>query len=130
YLSVAESLDHAGLFHDLGIEIDWINSEEFEHEHGYKRACERLKGVHGIVVPGGFGDRGIEGKIQAARYAREHNIPYLGLCYGMQMAVIEFARYVVGLAQANTTEADAHSPDPVIDVMPDQRDIADLGGTM
>jgi CTP synthase len=130
YLSVAESLNHAGLHHDLGIEIEWINSEEFEHEHGYRKAVERLKGVHGIVVPGGFGDRGIEGKIQAARYARENNIPYLGLCYGMQMAAIEFARHVVGLPQANTTEAEAHTPDPVIDVMPDQRDIADLGGTM
>jgi len=130
YLSVAESLNHAGLFHNLGIEIDWIDSEEFEHEQGYQNACERLKNVHGIVVPGGFGDRGIEGKIQAARYARENNIPYLGLCYGMQMAVIEFARHVVGLAGANTTEADEHTNNPVIDVMPDQRDIADLGGTM
>ncbi|NWJ95439.1 MAG: CTP synthase [Chloroflexi bacterium] len=130
YLSVAESLNHAGLFHNLSIEIDWINSEEFEHEQGFKYARERLKGVHGIVVPGGFGDRGIEGKIQAARYARENNIPYLGLCYGMQMAVIEFARHVAGLTGANTTEAETLSPHPVIDVMADQRDIADLGGTM
>ncbi len=131
YLSVSESLTHAGLFNNVSIEIEWINSEEFEHaEHGYKRAQERLRNVHGIVVPGGFGDRGIEGKIQAARYAREHNIPYLGLCYGMQMAVIEFARHVCGLTNANTTEVDTQCPDPVIDVMPDQRDIADLGGTM
>ncbi len=130
YLSVAESLTHAGLFHDTGIEIDWIDSENFEHEGGYKRACERLRGAHGIVVPGGFGDRGIEGKIAAARYAREHKIPYLGLCYGMQMAVIEFARNVAGLTAANTTEVDPRSAFPVIDVMSDQRDIADLGGTM
>ncbi len=130
YLSVAESLNHAGLQHDVAIEIDWIDSEELELDNNYQRVSNRLKGVHGIVVPGGFGDRGIEGKIMAARYARENNIPYLGLCYGMQMAVIEFARHVVGLSQANTTEADAKSPDPVIDVMPDQRDIADLGGTM
>lgn len=131
YLSVSESLTHAGLFNNVSIEIEWINSEEFEHaEHGYKRAQERLRNAHGIVVPGGFGDRGIEGKIQAARYAREHNIPYLGLCYGMQMAVIEFARHVCGLTYANTTEVDTQCLDPVIDVMPDQRDIADLGGTM
>jgi CTP synthase len=131
YLSVSESLTHAGLHHNLSIEIEWINSEEFESpEHGYTRAQERLKGLHGIVVPGGFGDRGIEGKIKASRFAREHNIPYLGLCYGMQMAVIDFARHVCGLTNANTTEVDALCHDPVIDVMPDQRDIADLGGTM
>lgn len=131
YLSVSESLSHAALYHNVSVEIEWINSEEFEHhEHGYKRACEKLKGVHGIVVPGGFGDRGVEGKIQAARYAREYNVPYLGLCYGMQMAVIDFARHVCGLPEANTTEVDPHTPNPVIDVMPDQRDIADLGGTM
>jgi CTP synthase len=130
YISVAESLIHAGLHHDTAVEIDWINSEDFEGEHGYKRACERLKQVDGIVVPGGFGDRGIEGKIAAARYARENKIPYLGLCYGMQMAVIEFARHVCGLKEANSTEIDRRTPHPVIDIMPDQRDIADLGGTM
>ncbi len=130
YLSVAESLSHAGLSNDIGIEIDWIDSEDFEHEGGYKRAKDRLKGAHGIVVPGGFGDRGIEGKILAARFARENDIPYLGLCYGMQMAVIEFARHVAGLPEANTTEVDTRCAYPVIDVMPDQRDIADLGGTM
>ncbi len=130
YLSVAESLNHAGLFHETGIQIDWIDSEDFEHEGGYKRACERLKHVDGIVVPGGFGDRGIEGKISAARFARENKIPYLGLCYGMQMAVIEFARSMAGLPDANTTEVDQRCANPVIDVMPDQRDIADLGGTM
>lgn len=130
YISVAESLSHAGLFHDVGIDIEWIDAEDFEHEGGYRRACERLKDVNGIVVPGGFGDRGIEGKIAAARYARENNIPYLGLCYGMQMAVIEFARHVAGLPDANSTEVDTRSANPVIDVMPDQRDIADLGGTM
>ena len=130
YLSVAESLSHAGLFNEVGVEIDWIDSEDFERENGYKRACDRLRGAQGIVVPGGFGDRGIEGKIAAARYAREYNIPYLGLCYGMQMAVIEFARHVAGLPAANSTEVDPRCAFPVIDVMPDQRDIADLGGTM
>lgn len=130
YISVTESVRHACLAHDLDFDIEWINSEDFEHEGGYKRACERLQGLQGIVVPGGFGDRGIEGKIVAARYAREHNVPYLGLCYGMQMAVIEFARNVAGLNGANTTEVDPRCVHPVIDVMPDQRDIADMGGTM
>ncbi len=130
YLSVAESLNHAGLFNNVSVDIDWIDSELFENEQGYKRATERLKWADGIVVPGGFGDRGIEGKIIACRYARENNIPYLGLCYGMQMAVIEFARHVCGLPKANTTEVDGRAIDPVIDVMPDQKDIADLGGTM
>jgi CTP synthase len=130
YLSVAESLQHAGLHNNVSVEIDWINSESFEGEQGYKRAAELLKKVDGIVVPGGFGDRGIEGKIVASKFARENKIPYLGLCYGMQMAVIDFARHVVGLKTANTTEVDSRSIDPVIDVMADQRDIADLGGTM
>jgi CTP synthase len=130
YISVAESLIHAGLHHDAEVEIDWIPSEDFEGEQGYKKALERLKKADGIVVPGGFGDRGIEGKIMAACYAREHNIPYLGLCYGMQLAVIEFARHVCGLKDANSTEINPRTPFPVIDIMPDQRDIADLGGTM
>jgi CTP synthase len=130
YLSVAESLYHAGLHNDTSIQIEWVDAEDFEHENGYRRACDRLRGVHGIVVPGGFGDRGIEGKIAAARYAREHKIPYLGLCYGMQMAAIEFARNVAGLYEANSTEVDRHTSQPVIDVMADQRDLADMGGTM
>jgi CTP synthase len=130
YLSVAESLFHAGLSQDVSLEIDWVNSEDFEGENSYKKVSERLRHVHGVVVPGGFGDRGIEGKIAAARFARENNVPYLGLCYGMQMAVIEFARHVAGLPNANSTEVDGRCANPVIDVMPDQRDIADLGGTM
>jgi CTP synthase len=130
YLSVSESLHHAGLHNNVSVEIDWISSEMFEGDSGHRRAAERLKKAHGIVVPGGFGDRGIEGKIVACQYARENKIPYLGLCYGLQMAVIEFARNVVGLIHANTTEVDPRTSDPVIDVMPDQRDIADLGGTM
>jgi CTP synthase len=130
YISVAESLIHAGLHHDTAVEIDWIHSEDFEGENAQRRVAERLKKADGIVVPGGFGDRGIEGKVLAARYAREHKIPYLGLCYGMQMAVIEFARHVCGLKDANSTEIDRRTTNPVIDIMPDQRDIADLGGTM
>jgi CTP synthase len=126
YLSVAEALRHAGAYHDAKVDIRWVNTEEIE-QHG---PDELLKGVQGILVPGGFGDRGVLGKIIAAGYARQHNIPYLGLCYGMQMAVIEFARSVLGLPGAFTTEIDARCTDPVIDIMPDQRDLADMGGTM
>ncbi len=126
YLSVAESLRHAGLYNDVDIDIRWVNTEDIEREGVNKL----LAGVQGIVVPGGFGDRGVQGKIEAARYARENDIPYLGLCYGLQMAVIEFARHVCGLSGANSTEIDNRTAHPVIDVMPDQRDIADLGGTM
>ncbi|HEX3721981.1 MAG TPA: CTP synthase, partial [Nitrolancea sp.] len=125
YMSVSESLTHAGLAHDVEVDITWINSEKSTpHE-----IEQQLKSSSGIVVPGGFGPRGIEGKLVAARYAREHQIPYFGLCYGLHMAVIEFARDVLGLERANSTEIDEETPDPVIDLMPDQRDV-DLGGTM
>ncbi|HEX7103440.1 MAG TPA: CTP synthase [Nitrolancea sp.] len=125
YMSVAESLTHAALAHDVEVEITWVNSEkstpqEIEHQ---------LRTASGIVVPGGFGPRGIEGKLVAARYAREHQVPYFGLCYGLHMAVIEFARDVMGLERANSTEIDEETPDPVIALMPDQRDV-DMGGTM
>jgi CTP synthase len=106
--------------------VEWINSEDLERG----RSVERLAGVDGIVVPGGFGYRGIEGKIVAARYAREHQVPYLGLCLGMQVMCIEFARHVSGSDRANSTEFDPHTNYPVIDLMPDQRGIADMGGTM
>ena len=127
YLSVAESLHHAGIHHNVKIEILWLDSEDFERE---PTAIDVLRTVDGIVVPGGFGDRGIEGKVMAARFARENRIPYLGLCYGMQMAVIEVARHLVGLKDANSTEINPRTPHPVIDVMADQRDIVDMGGTM
>ncbi|MCL5957931.1 MAG: CTP synthase [Chloroflexi bacterium] len=126
YLSVAEALRHAGLAEDLSVDIAWIDSEELEHE-GYEKILNR---VSGIVVPGGFGERGTEGKIAAARYARENGIPYFGLCYGMQMAVVEFARNVCGLNDANSTEVNPRTPHPVIDVMPDQKDMPEMGGTM
>ncbi len=126
YLSVAESLRHAALHNDVDVDIRWVNTEDIEREG----ADKLLAGVQGILIPGGFGDRGAQGKIEAARYARENLIPCLGLCYGLQMEVIEFARNVCGLLGANSTEIDSHTPHPVIDVMPDQRDIADLGGTM
>ena len=128
YMSVAESLNHAGWFHDVDVRIKWINSEALEQMgEGY---TEVLEDVAGIVVPGGFGHRGIEGKIKAASFARRKNIPYLGLCLGMQVAVIEFARNVLGLADANSTEFDQQTTNPVIDLMLTQRQIADKGGTM
>lgn len=124
YLSVVEALTHAALAHDVAVDIVWVNSaaERSEIEAA-------LKQVHGIVVPGGFGTRGVEGKIFAARYARERELPYLGLCYGLHMAVIEFARHVLKLSGANSTEIDPETPHPVIDLMPDQREV-ELGGTM
>jgi CTP synthase len=124
YLSVVEALRHAGLAHDVAVEIVWVNStaERSEIEAA-------LRQVNGIVVPGGFGPRGVEGKMLAARYARERGIPYLGLCYGLHMAVIEFARNVLGLCGANSTEIDPETPHPVIDLMPDQRGV-EMGGTM
>ncbi|BCL82855.1 CTP synthase [Ktedonobacteria bacterium brp13] len=128
YLSVVESLHHAGWFHNVDIRIKWINSEALEQMgDNYEEA---LEDVAGIVIPGGFGHRGIEGKIKAAGYARRNNIPYLGLCLGMQVAVIEFARNVLGMTNANSSEFDAQTPDPVIDLMHTQRSISDKGGTM
>ncbi|ACZ40993.1 CTP synthase [Thermobaculum terrenum ATCC BAA-798] len=126
YISVAEALRHAGLAHNLQINIDWIDSESLENED----VDQRLSHVSGIVVPGGFGPRGVEGKIAAAKYARENNIPYLGLCYGMHMLTIEFARNVCGLTGANTTEVDPDTQYPVIDLMASQKSLSDKGGTM
>ena len=128
YLSVAEALRHAGWYHDVDVHIKWINSERLEAMG--ENYVEALEDVDGIVVPGGFGHRGIEGKIKAANYARRTGKPYLGLCLGMQVAVIEFARHVLGLPQANSTEFDPQTPDPVIDLMLTQRQVADKGGTM
>lgn len=128
YMSVAESLQHAGWYHDVDVRIKWINSEALEQMgESYEEA---LEGVAGIVVPGGFGYRGVEGKIKAASFARRHNIPYLGLCLGMQVAVIEFARNVLGLENANSSEFDEQTPYPVIDLMHTQRSVSDKGGTM
>ncbi len=126
YLSVTESLDHAGWATGHDVTVRWVDSETLS-EDDYE---ERLAGAAGIVVPGGFGHRGIEGKILAARYAREHLVPYLGLCLGLQCGVIEFARNVVGEGDANSTEFDLFTSAPVIDYMPDQRDMEDKGGTM
>jgi CTP synthase len=126
YISVVEALRHAGLHQELDIDIHWVPAEQVERE-GPDRLLAK---VYGIVVPGGFGDRGIEGKIMAADYARRNNIPYLGLCLGMQCATIAFARHVLGTSEVNSTEFAPHSPHPVIDLMPDQRDITEKGGTM
>src|SRR5260370_11333289 len=126
--SVAEALRHAGWYHDVDVRIKWINSEAVENRgEGY---TEVLEDVSGIVVPGGFGHRGIEGKVKAASFARRMHIPYLGLCLGMQVAVVEFARNVLGLNGANSTEFDPQTPHPVIDLMTTQRQVADKGGTM
>jgi CTP synthase len=126
YLSVREALHHAGVACGRDVEVVWINSEEMQKG----RADEQLQGVSGVVVPGGFGYRGIEGKIRAAQYAREHGVPYLGLCLGMQMMVVEFARSVAGLEGANSTEFDTQTPHPVIDLLPEQRQVFHKGGTM
>jgi CTP synthase len=125
YLSVMESLRHAGFFHDVAVDIHWVPSERLDQGD-----TSQLKGVAGIVVPGGFGHRGIEGKIVASRYARHNRIPYLGLCLGLQCAVIDFAREALDAPDANSTEFAAFTSTPVIDLMPEQRDVANLGGTM
>ncbi|KRQ87764.1 CTP synthase [Caloramator mitchellensis] len=126
YMSVAESLRHAGIANNCDVKIEWINAAHVDMEN-YK---DVLKDVDGILVPGGFGDRGIEGKILAAKYARENNVPYFGICLGMQIAVIEFARDVAKLEGANSSEIDPDTKYPVIDLMPEQRDVDEKGGTM
>ncbi len=128
YISVAESLRHAGWYHDVDVRIKWINSEALESMG--EKYTELLEDVAGIVVPGGFGHRGIEGKIKAANLARRTQKPYLGLCLGLQVAVIEIARNVLGLEDANSTEFDPRTDSPVIDLMATQRGVADKGGTM
>lgn len=126
YLSVAEALRHGGIANGAEVDLLWISSEDI-HAGNVETLLSR---ADGILVPGGFGDRGIEGKIEAVRYAREQGIPFFGICLGMQMAVIEFARHVAGLTAANSTEFNPDGPYPVIDLMPEQRDIEEMGGTM
>ncbi len=127
YLSVAESLRHAGWKHGARVEIDWVDSETLTSRD---QAADRLSDADGILIPGGFGGRGVEGKILAAQVAREDRIPYLGICLGMQIAVAEFARNVADMDGANSTEFDPETPFPVIDLLPEQKEVADLGGTM
>ena len=126
YISIVESLKHGGIANYTNVNINWVNSEDVTSETAEKY----LKDSDGILVPGGFGDRGIEGKIYAAQYAREHNIPYFGICLGMQIAVIEYARNVLGFKDANSSEINPNTTYPVIDLMPEQQDVEDLGGTM
>ncbi|HTM46569.1 MAG TPA: CTP synthase, partial [Polyangiaceae bacterium] len=126
YKSLHEALVHGGLDNSVAVELDYIDSESLEQGN----PAERLKGADAILVPGGFGDRGIEGKINAIRHARENKIPYFGICLGMQLAVIEFARNVCGLKGASSTEFDREAAHPVIDYMSDQRDVSEKGGTM
>ncbi|KYG29264.1 CTP synthase [Alkalihalobacillus trypoxylicola] len=126
YLSVAEALRHAGYAFDADIEIDWVNAENVSDQN----VEELLKEADGILVPGGFGDRGIEGKISAIRYARENNVPFLGICLGMQLASVEFARNVLGYEGANSAELNPTTKYPIIDLLPEQKDVEDLGGTL
>jgi CTP synthase len=126
YLSVVESLKHAGIANEARVDIDWVHSEEINEDN----VEVLLKGADGILVPGGFGDRGVEGKILASKYARENKVPFLGICLGMQLSVVEFARNVVGLTDAHSSELNPETTNPVIDLMPEQKDIEDMGGTM
>jgi CTP synthase len=138
YLSVSEALRHAAALQDARVQIEWVDSERLEGSGGAgrhdgeerERTRDLLSGADGILIPGGFGGRGIEGKIAAAKIAREQGIPYLGICLGMQVAVAEFARHVAGMEGANSTEFDLETPFPVIDLLPEQKEVADLGGTM
>ena len=126
YLSVAEALKHAGIANDVKVDIDWVHSEDVTEEN----VADYLKDAEGVLIPGGFGDRGIDGKIAAIHYARVNMIPMFGICLGMQLAVVEFARNVAGLKDAHSSELNPDTPYPVIDLMPDQKDIENMGGTM
>jgi CTP synthase len=126
YLSVVEALKHAGIHHGAKIELSWVDSESLDDSE----TARLLDEADGILIPGGFGVRGIEGKINAARFAREGRVPFLGICLGMQLAVVDFARHVVGMSGANSAEFDPETPYPVIDLLPEQKEVDDMGGTM
>jgi CTP synthase len=126
YLSVREALIHAGVQFDTEVDVRWVQSEGLEDQD----LAEVLAGVSGIIVPGGFGERGSEGEIRTAQYARENGVPYLGLCRGMQLMVVEFARNVLGLDGASSTEFDAETADPVISLLAEQNAVTEMGGTM
>ncbi|CAN5463376.1 CTP synthase [soil metagenome] len=127
YLSVVEALVHAGIHHGVEVDLHWVSADDLSAPGATDKA---LAGCHGVLVPGGFDIRGVEGKIAAARHSRERHVPYLGICLGLQTAVIEFARHVLGLSEAHSSEFMPETPDPVVDLMGDQRDVRDLGGTM
>jgi len=122
YKSVIEALEHGGFHHGVEVEIELVDSDDFEPE--------KLEDADGVLIPGGFGERGIEGKVEAARIARERSIPYLGICLGMQIAVVEFARTVAGMEGANSSEFDPETPFPVVDLLPEQKEVSEMGGTM
>jgi CTP synthase len=126
YLSVIEALHHGGFAHGANVTIRWVPSDDLSEG----RVEEVLSGVDGILIPGGFGHRGVEGKVDAIRFARERGVPFLGICLGLQCAVVEFARSVCGLEGANSSEFDTATPHPVIDLLPEQKGVTDLGGTM
>ena len=126
YISVVESLKHAGYKHNSKVKIDWIQSEDITEENVH----EYLKEADGILVPGGFGNRGVEGKITTIKYARENKIPFFGICLGMQLAAVEFARNVCGLTGAHSSELDPNTPYPIIDLLPDQENVVEMGGTL
>src|SRR5438045_2742600 len=126
YLSVVEALNHSAIHHGTKLEIIWVDAETVSKEESERK----LQEADGVLIPGGFGIRGIEGKIAAARFARENDVPYLGVCLGMQVAVVEFARHIVGLDGANSSEFDPETPDPVLDLLPEQKEVTDMGGTM
>jgi CTP synthase len=128
YASVIEALNHASVHNDVQVQVRWIDTQHVE-EHPDNLA-QQLEGVHGVIVPGGFGSRGIEGKIKVIEHCRTHDIPYLGICYGLQLAVVEFARNVCGIADAQTTEINPKSLSPVIDYLPDKRGVTTMGGTL
>jgi CTP synthase len=126
YLSIIESLKHGGFAHSADVDIRWVTSDDITPEN----AEQLLAGMDGILIPGGFGVRGVDGKVEAVRYARENGVPFLGICLGLQCAVIEAARNICGLSKANSSEFDPATPDPVIDLLPSQRDVDEMGGTM
>ncbi|MGP4076471.1 CTP synthase [Halobacillus sp. K22] len=126
YISVVEALKHAGYSFNADVEVKWVNSEFITSSNVH----EHLQDADGILVPGGFGDRGIEGKIEAIRYAREQHVPFLGICLGMQLATVEFARNVLGLSGAHSAEINPSTPHPIIDLLPEQKEVSDLGGTL
>ena len=126
YISVVEALKHSGYANDTEVKIDWVNANDVTADN----VAELLDDADGIIVPGGFGQRGTEGKIQAIRYARENDVPMLGVCLGMQLTCIEFARHVLGLEGANSAELDPDTKYPIIDIMRDQIDVEDMGGTL
>ncbi len=126
YASIIQALEHAGAAFGASVRIEWVDSSDLTSAN----VQERLEGLHGVIIPGGFGVRGVDGKIECVRHARENKIPYLGLCYGMQIAVVEYARHVCSLEHASSTEIDRNCPHPVIDLLPEQADIVSLGGNM